>query len=144
MSHTAYAVAGYIAISLALTMLIVLYRGVLVTQKKRAPNNFDPNGLDISPFSRRLARSHANCYESFGVVCGPMLLALATGMTSITEGLACVVLIARLVQAVVHLLSTHNAWVLVRATAFFVQLGIAAYWVVSLLVELASKTPVAS
>ena len=57
-----------------------------------------------------------------------MLLALATGTTQITDGLALVVLTARIAQGLVHLWSTRNLAVLIRFGLFLIQYAIAVYW----------------
>jgi hypothetical protein len=50
-------------------------------------------------------------------------------MTGITDGLAYYLVGARILQSIVHLISTSNIAVQVRFAFFLVQLGIAVYWV---------------
>jgi uncharacterized MAPEG superfamily protein len=103
-----------------------------VLTKKRAANDFLPSGEDVSPFSNRLCRAHANCYENLPVFAALILLALVTGNEAITDPLARWVLVARVAQSLVHLISTSEAAVSLRATFLLVQLGIEAYWIVQL------------
>ncbi|MFP5398581.1 MAG: MAPEG family protein, partial [Gammaproteobacteria bacterium] len=57
-----------------------------------------------------------------------MLVALATGRADVTDGLAPVLLGARIVQSSIHLASLSVVAVHLRFAAFAVQMGIAAYW----------------
>ena len=61
-----------------------------------------------------------------------ILLALATGNGAITDPLARWVLVARVAQSTVHLISTSELAVTIRATLFSVQLGIMGYWIYQL------------
>ena len=103
MSPSALALIGYAAWTVLLTAAIVFYRTGVVLVRKRAANDFRPSGEDVSPFSNRLCRAHANW-----------------------------VLVARVAQSIVHLISTSEAAVSLRATLLLVQLGVEAYWVVQL------------
>jgi hypothetical protein len=52
----------------------------------------------------------------------------ATGQTAVTDGLATIVLAARVAQSVVHIISVSVPAVLVRATFFTVQVVIWVIW----------------
>ena len=132
MSPSALALVGYVAWSLFLVIWIVGYRTGLFLAKKHAANGFDPSGSDVSEFSGRLCRAHANCYENLAIFASLVLLAMATGNGAITDPLARWVLVARVAQSVTHLISTSEIAVTIRVTFFMVQLGIMAYWVVQL------------
>lgn len=133
MSTTALAVAGFILWYLLLYAVMGGLRVGLALAGRKKPNNFAPDGSDVSPFAHRLARAHANCYEGFPFIGGLMLLALATGNADVTAPLALVVLGARVVQSTMHLISTSVAAVQVRFLFFLVQLGIGIYWALLLL-----------
>lgn len=130
MSPSALALVGYVAWTILLALTIVFYRTALVLKKERAANDFLPSGEDVSPFSNRLCRAQANCYENLPAFAALILLALATGHTDITDPLARWVLVARVAQSTVHLLSTSEMAVSLRALLLLVQLGVEAYWVV--------------
>jgi len=98
--------------------------------KNRAVNSFQPDGKDVSDFSARLARVHANCYESFPFIGGLLLLALATNLTAITSPLALVLLACRIGQSLIHLVSTSGLAVQVRFALFVAQFLIAAWWTI--------------
>lgn len=128
-SATAFALLGFLAWTLALLVLMEVIRSGLVLSGRVPANGFDPGNSRLSPFMQRLARAHANCLEGLSLFGGLMLLALATGQTSITDPLAYVLLGARIAQSSTHLASTSAAAVTLRFCAFSVQMGIAAYWV---------------
>jgi uncharacterized MAPEG superfamily protein len=132
LTPSALALVGYAAWTLLLAITIVTYRTGFVLTRERAANSFAPSGEDVSPFSGRLCRAHANCYENLPIFAALILLALVTDNAGITDSLARWVLVARVAQSVVHLISTSEMAVVVRATLFSVQLGIQAYWVVQL------------
>ncbi len=132
MSPSALALVGYAAWTLSLTIAIVFFRTVLTVKKERRANEFAPSGEDVSPFSGRLCRAHANCYENLPIFAALILLALVTDNAGITDSLARWVLVARVAQSTVHLISTSEMAVTLRATLFLVQLGIEAYWVAQL------------
>jgi uncharacterized MAPEG superfamily protein len=133
MNPTVLALVGYIAVMLSLLATLGLLRVGLTLTGKRAPNNFAPDGADVSPFANRLCRTHANAYEGFPIFGGLMLLAIATGTTAITDGLAMYLIGARILQAITHLASTSNLAVQVRFAFFLVQVVIAIWWVIQFL-----------
>jgi len=132
MSASALALVGYVAWTILLLTTILFYRTVLVLKNERAANAFLPSGEDVSPFSNRLCRAHANCYENLPIFAALILLALVTDNADITDSLARWVLVARVAQSTVHLISTSEIAVSLRAGLLLVQLGIEAYWVVQL------------
>lgn len=138
MTATGLAVLGYVAWMLVLLLILAVLRTSLTVSGQRTANSFRPDGSDVSPFSARLCRAHANCYEHFPVLCGPLLLALASGRGHITDPLALWMLVARVGQSATHLISTSVPAVQVRFFFFVVQFAIALWWVVALL---ASATP---
>lgn len=132
MSPSALALIGYAAWTLLLLIAIVVLRTVLVLKKERAANSFAPWGEDVSPFANRLCRAHANCYENLAIFAALILIALVTDNAEITDSLARWVLVARVAQSTVHLVSTSEMAVTLRVTLLIVQLGIEAYWIVQL------------
>jgi len=129
MSPTVIAFLGYISWMLVLLSILAAVRVSLSLAGKKAPNSFDPGGADVSPFSNRLCRAHANCYESFPIYGGLLLLAIATNTTAITDGLAYIFIGARVLQSATHLASTSNFAVQVRFAFFIAQFMIGVYWV---------------
>jgi len=129
MGPSAAALLAYVILFLGLLATLGMLRVYLTATGAKAPNSFDPSGKDVSPFSGRLCRTHANCYECFPIFGGLLLLALATGNTAITDGLAYYFIGARVLQAVVHLASTSNLAVQVRFAFFLAQIVIAVIWI---------------
>ena len=132
-SPTAVALTGFIAWTLFLLVLMEGIRAKLVLTKALPANGFTPDNAKLSPFVQRLTRAHANCLEGLPIFGGLMLVALATGRSSVTDPLAFVLLGARLVQSGIHLTSLSSSAVTLRFSAFAVQMGIAVVWASQLL-----------
>ena len=94
---------------------------------------FTPDNAGLSPFMQRLARAHANCVESLPVFGGLLLVAIVSDRNAITDPLAYMFLASRLIQSLVHLVSTSPTAVMVRFAAFAAQIGIGLYWAFQLL-----------
>jgi hypothetical protein len=122
------ALLGYVALMLVLLGTLATLRTMVTLSGKIAANGFKTTGEDVSPFSARLCRVHANAYEFFPVYGGLLLYAIATGQTEITNGLAMIFLGARVLQALVHLASTSVMAVQVRFAFFLIQFGIGIFW----------------
>ena len=133
MSNTALALTGFIAWALLLLVLMEAIRSKMVLTGEVPASGFDPLNSTLGPFMQRLARAHANCVEGLPIFGGLMLVALATGRPGVTDGLAPVLLGARILQSLIHLASTSNAAVIARFTAFAVQMAIGVYWCYRLL-----------
>ncbi len=125
---SAIALLGYVAWTALLLILLAGQRSSLVFSGQRRANSFSPSGEDVSAFSNRLCRAHANCVESFVWLGGTWLLALTLDLTHITDPLALWALGARLAQSVTHLISIRNRAVLLRFAFMLVQLTIAIWW----------------
>ncbi|GAC13593.1 MAPEG family protein [Aliiglaciecola lipolytica] len=132
MNATIIALLGYITWTLLLLIALAAYRTVLVSQKQRLPNQFKADGSDSPDFGQRLTRAHLNCAESFVIIGGIMLLALATNASIITDSLAYFLLAARICQSVVHLISTSVFAVQIRFFFFLIQVGICGIWLFKL------------
>ena len=132
MSNTLLALLGFLSWTLLLLVLMEVIRSKLVLAREVPANGFNPDNAGLSPFMQRLARAHANCLEGLPLFGGFMLLAVVAGKPDVTDPLALVLLAARVVQSVIHLVSTSASAVTARFTAFAVQLGIAIYWAVQL------------
>ena len=130
MNATILGLLGYISWILVLLVSLACYRTGLVMQKQKAPNAFKADGSDSPPFGARITRALGNSVESFAFIGGLMLLALATNSAVITDGLALMLLAARLGQSITHLISTSVLAVQVRFAFFLVQVGICVFWTV--------------
>jgi uncharacterized MAPEG superfamily protein len=132
MNTTLLAVLGFMSWTLFLLVLMESIRSKLVLAGEIPANGFNPENSNLSPFMQRLARAHANCVEGLPLFGGLMIVAVVAGKSNVTDPLAWVMLIARIVQSIIHLASTSPFAVTARFTAFSVQMGIAAYWAVKL------------
>ena len=133
MTHTAFSLLALIGWSIALVMGLGTYRTMLVLKGKRAANSFSASGEDMEDFGKRLTRAHANCYECLPLIAIVMLYAIATGQAVVTDGLAFIVLGARIAQSVTHMISTSPTFVLIRFAFFLVQILVVIYWLTQLI-----------
>ena len=128
MSATAYSLVGFISWALMLLIVMEVIRTYLVISGKVAANGFTPDNAGLSPFMQRLARTHANCIEGLPIFGGLLGVAIIISKTDVTDPLASTLLGARIVQSIIHLVSTSQVAVSLRFTAFAVQMVIGAYW----------------
>ena len=133
MSATYITLIGYISWTMLLLLVLAGYRTVL--SKKMKTLKFAADGSDVPDLGNRITRAQANCSESFAIIGGTLLLAIATSSTAITDGLAYVLLAARLAQSIVHMLSTSNVAIQIR---FLIQFGLCGYWLFMLFIEFTS------
>ncbi len=134
MIPTLAALTGFLAWSLFLLVLTEIVRAKLVITKDVPANGFDPGNSNLSPFMQRLARAHANCVEGLPIFGGLLVVATLFGKTAVTDSLAYTFLGARILQSLVHLSSVSSAAVIVRFSAFTVQMAIGVSWAFRLLV----------
>ena len=128
MSATAFALTGFISWALGLLIVMEVIRTYLVISGKVAANGITPDNAALSPFMQRLARAHANCIEGLPIFGGLLGVAILISKTDVTDPLASTLLAARIVQSIIHLVSTSQVAVSLRFTAFTVQMVIGAYW----------------
>jgi uncharacterized MAPEG superfamily protein len=133
MGTSVLALTLFIAWALFLLVLMEAIRSYLVLSGRARSNEFKPDNANLSPVLQRLARAHANCVESFPIIGGLLLVAIATGRTGVTDALAPWLLLARIVQSVIHLASLSVLAVNARFLFFAVQMAIAVYWTWALL-----------
>lgn len=130
MTSTLLALAGFIAWTILPLLLMELLRVRLVVSKPMAANVFRPDNANLSPFMQHVARAHANCLDSLPTIGGLMILATASGNSSITGQLAFVPVCSRIDRSLVHVWSHMALAVNVRFLAFLARLAIAMYWAV--------------
>ncbi|MFC4701457.1 MAPEG family protein [Glaciecola siphonariae] len=128
MNTTIIALLGYISWVMVLLLALAVYRSVYKQQQKRDSLIFEADGNDIGGLGQRLTRAHLNCVECFPFIGGLLLFALATDSSAITNGLALLVLAARVGQSIVHAISVSNAAIILRFVFFLVQFAICIFW----------------
>jgi hypothetical protein len=127
MNPTACALIGLASWAIILTFALTAVRLVAIRGGKEL-NTFDSTGKDMTGLSFRVTRAHGNMIENLAIPASFLLYALATDQTTVTNGLASIVLWTRLGQSLVHLISTSKPMVLLRANLFGVQLIICLFW----------------
>ncbi len=130
---SAFVLTALIAWTLLLLILMEALRTRFLATGVIAANEFKPDNSNLPPFMQRLARAHANCVESFPIFGGLLVVALLTSRAGVTDSLAPWLLVARLLQSSIHLVSTSVPAAYIRFLAFVVQVAIAVYWTWALL-----------
>jgi uncharacterized MAPEG superfamily protein len=125
----------FIAWALLLLILMEALRTRLVISGAVTGPQFRPDNANLSPFMQRLARAQANCIEGLPIFGGLLIVALVTDRSGVTNGLAPWLLLARIIQSLVHIASISDVAVAIRFLAFSVQMAIAAYWCWALLLR---------
>ncbi len=133
MGATAIALIGFAGWFALLSIVLGVYRVGLVLGGKKVANTFATDGADLAPFGHRLTRARDNCFETLPLFAALALGASITGRLDVTDPLAMWVLYARIGQSAVHVASTSVPAVQLRATLFFAQILIYAWWVIRLL-----------
>lgn len=132
MSSPLLALAGFAGWTVLLLLTVANLRVANFLTGKKAINAFSPTGDDLPGFGQRVTRAHLNCTETLPVFAALVAAAGISGQLSIMEGTAMYVLYARLGQSVAHMISTAPLVVWVRATFFFVQVLLMAWYAVQL------------
>ena len=125
MSASAICLFGLIAWTILLALLLISARFPKILGGEFL---FAQDGSDIGGFVQRVTRAHGNSLEWLTIPAALILYGIATGQSAVTDGLAMVVLGARLAQSIAHILSISFPAVMVRATLFTVQLVIWVMW----------------
>lgn len=132
-NDSAFVLTALIAWTLFLIILMEVLRTRFLITKAVAANEFRPDNSNLPPYMQRLARAHANCVESFPVIGGLLVVALLTNRADVTDALAPWLLLARLLQSSIHVVSANVVASWLRFIAFAVQMAIAVHWVWGLL-----------
>ena len=132
-STSAFVLTAFIAWTLFLVILMELLRTRYLITGTVAANGFRPDNSNLPAYMQRLARAHANCVESFPIIGGLMVVALLTNRADVTDALAMWLLLARLVQSIIHTVSTNMIASWLRFIAYAIQMAIAVYWTCGLL-----------
>lgn len=134
MNPALYALAGFAGWTLLLTLIMATNRMANLFGGARIPiNQFSPSGEDLPGFGHRLTRAHLNCVENLPVFAALVAAAGLSGQFGVMESTALCVLYARIAQSVTHMISTSPVMVWVRATFFFIQVLLMAWYAVQML-----------
>ena len=121
MTTAAVALIAFACWTIMLVIGIGLLRGVVYLRGARPSMRFDPGGADVSEFSTRLCRAHANCYENLPIFGALVAVALATDRAALVEPLAMWVFYARVAQTLIHLASVSPPAIMLRFGFYLVQ-----------------------
>jgi uncharacterized MAPEG superfamily protein len=132
MNPALVALAGFAGWTLVLLLTVANLRMANVFTGKIAINAFSSTGDDLPGFGQRLTRAHLNCTENLPIFAALVAVAGLSGQFSIMEGTVMYVLYARIGQSLVHISSSAPLVVWVRATFFFVQVLLMAWYAIQL------------
>lgn len=130
-THTAFLL--YIAIILLSLLALAGYRTYLSLTKQVKSLRFAADGSGVPELGYRLTRVHSNAVECFPFIGGLLIYAIATNNTDVTNGLALVVIAARVLQSLILAISVSNLAVQLRFAVFLVQFVICIYWLIAFL-----------
>jgi uncharacterized MAPEG superfamily protein len=109
--------------ALLLLFTVGIYRWSRIFSGRVAIRNFPADAAGGEDWYRRATRAHANCIENLPVF-GAIVFALHVGQvgSALVDTLAVTVLVARMIQSMVHVCFVHtNLVASVRFGFFFVQ-----------------------
>ena len=132
MTATATALIGFVGWTMVLTLCLLTARFAAMA-KGHAVNTFTQDGSELAALGQRVTRAHGNSLEWLVIVVALLGYAIATGQTGVTDGLAMIALGGRVLQSIVHIISTSTPFVLLRATFFTVHVVISIIWTVKFL-----------
>ncbi|MDP9141412.1 MAG: MAPEG family protein [Pseudomonadota bacterium] len=121
------ALIAYTAWTLVLVLLVVSWRGIDILRGKPANSWGRGAEADRPGLIRRAEHAHLNTLENLPIFAVIVLAAAAMGKSAGVDALACWVLYARIAQSVTHLIGTSHWLVLIRATFYFIQIGLFAW-----------------
>jgi uncharacterized MAPEG superfamily protein len=130
------ALLHFCALAVGSVSLIALFRTARVALGGARANSWtrgkEPPASD-PPFMTRLNHAHQNVVENLGVFAAIVFAAFVAGRMEIVNPLSQWLVRLRLAQFATHLVSTSHTAVFVRASFFFPQVAIFAYWLLRLL-----------
>ena len=126
------ALIGFTAWTLALVVFVVSWRGIEILRGKPASSWTRGAAIASPGLVARADHAHMNTLENLPVFAAIVFAAVTLGKTAALDAVACWILYARIAQSLVHIAGVNHLLVLVRATFYFVQVGLFAYLLWSL------------
>lgn len=121
--------------AIALVLMVGADRVLLVIRGEAKANSFTPGAPHGSDAYWRMNRAHVNTVENLPIFAAIVLSAYVVGQGSATFNLlANIVVCARIVQSLIHMVSGSVAAVALRFTAFGVQL-VCEIWMAALILH---------
>lgn len=121
--------------ALLLLFTVGIYRWSRIFSGREAIRDFPADAAGGEEWYRRATRAHANCIENlpvFGVIVLSLYAAHVTG--ALVDALCVIILVARIIQSLVHVCCAHtNTVASFRFGFFFVQF-IGFFWLIGIIV----------
>jgi len=133
MSPTLVALVGFATWTALLVFALAGLRALHSRSTGKELNSFAADGSDLEGLPQRWTRVHLNCLEFLPIASAVGLAAVVSGQAAITDPLAMPLLLLRIGQSVVHLISASLPFVMLRATLFVGQVLIVLSWAFRLL-----------
>lgn len=121
------ALLGFTAWTLLLVVMVVMWRVIEVLRGQKINSWGRSNSIAVPSFVERAGHAHLNALENLPVFAVIVLAAQLLGKTGGVDALGAWVLAARVAQSVAHLIGTSPLLVMLRATFYFIQLGLFAW-----------------
>lgn len=136
MTIAVWTLLGFAAWTVLLLLATVgIYRWSRILTGREEIRSFRADHVEGEDWYKRAMRAHANCIENlpvFGVIV--FVLYVANITSGLVNGLAIAILVARVLQSLVHVcLSQTNTAVSIRFTFFFAQI-IGFLWLIGIIV----------
>ncbi len=122
MTYTHISFFGLIFYQALTLLLLASYRSVKVFQKQIPKGGFAPDGSGTTPFGQRIVRVHANGYENIPFFLAVFLYSFYTGRADQISNFAMIILCSRIAQGLIHLYSTEFKFIMLRFSAFVIQI----------------------
>jgi hypothetical protein len=121
--HSVIALVFYALWTIALVLMVGADRVLQVMEGKARANSFTPGTPHGSDSYWRINRAHMNAAENLAIFAAIVLSGWVAGMeTALFNRLAVIVVVARVIQSTIHMLSGSVLAVNLRFAAFGVQL----------------------
>ena len=127
------ALIGFAIWTLLLVLTAVGWRVIEVLRGTPADSWGRGSSTARPGFITRAEHAHLNCVENLPVFGAIVLAGAAMGKSSLIDGLAPIVLYARIGQSVTHLVGVSHLLVLIRATFYSVQVALFLWMALKLL-----------
>jgi uncharacterized MAPEG superfamily protein len=120
--HSITALVAYALWAIALVIILAIVRSTMVLRGRARANSFTAGAPHGGEAYWRLNRAHLNTLENLPVFAAIVLSGWVVGMETATFNLlAVIVVVARIIQSLIHLASGSVSAVSLRFTAFGVQ-----------------------
>ena len=124
MNQSLLILVGFVSWTIFLGLLVVGYRAIEVLLGKKKSNEFTAGQKHGTPLYWEMNRAHANALENLPIFAALVLIGNVSGKVDLFFIYGCMLLLgARVLQSVTHLISTSVLAVDVRFTFYLIQVG---------------------